>query len=97
MNFRISLSISEGKKTAVGILIGIVMNLWASQAALVVKNPPANAGGSRDVGSVPWVRKIPWRRVWQPTPVLLPGESQGQRSLAAAVPGIAETCHYRSH
>ena len=30
----------------------------------------------------PWVRKIPWRRKWQPTPVLLPGESNGQRSLA---------------
>ena len=30
----------------------------------------------------PWVRKIPWRRTWQPTPVLLPGGSQGQRSLA---------------
>ena len=25
----------------------------------------------------PWVRKIPWRRSWQPTPVSLPGESQG--------------------
>ena len=29
----------------------------------------------------PWVRKIPWRRKWQPTPVFLPGESHGQRSL----------------
>ena len=29
------------------------MNLWASQVALVVKNPPANAGDSRDVGSIP--------------------------------------------
>ena len=28
------------------------------------------------------VRKIPWRRKWQPTPVLLPGEARGQRSLA---------------
>ena len=28
-----------------------------------------------------WVRKIPWRRAWQPTPVLLSGESHGQRSL----------------
>ena len=26
-------------------------------------------------GFVPWVGKIPWRRVWQPTPVFLPGES----------------------
>ena len=29
----------------------------------------------------PWIRKIPWRREWQPTPVFLPGESRGQRSL----------------
>ena len=29
-----------------------------------------------------WVRKIPWRRAWQPTPVFLPEESHGQRSLA---------------
>ena len=29
----------------------------------------------------PWVEKIPWRREWQPTPVFLPGEFHGQRSL----------------
>ena len=29
----------------------------------------------------PWVRKIPWRRKWQPTPVFLPGEPHGQRRL----------------
>ena len=29
----------------------------------------------------PWVRKIPWRRKWLPTPVFLPGKSHGQRSL----------------
>ena len=29
----------------------------------------------------PWVRKMPWRRKWQPTLVLYPGKSQGQRSL----------------
>ena len=28
-----------------------------------------------------WVRKIPWRKKWQPTPVFVPGESLGQRSL----------------
>ena len=32
---------------------------------------------------LPWAGKIPWRRKWQPTPVLLPGESHGQRSMAA--------------
>ena len=34
----------------------------------------------------PWVGKIPWRRAWQPTPVFLPGESQGQRSLVGYSP-----------
>ena len=33
-------------------------------------------------GFNPWVRKIPWRTAWQPTPVFLPGESHEQRSLA---------------
>ena len=33
-----------------------------------------------------WVRKIPWSREWQPTPVCLPGESHGQRSLAGYSP-----------
>ena len=31
-------------------------------------------------------RKIPWRSTWQPTPVFLPGESPGQRSLAGYSP-----------
>ena len=33
-------------------------------------------------GFDPWIRKIPWRRAWQPTSVFLPGESHGHRSLA---------------
>jgi len=33
-----------------------------------------------------WVEKIPWRRAWQPTPVLLPGKSHGQRSLEGYSP-----------
>ena len=34
----------------------------------------------------PWVRKIPWRREWQYSPVFLPGESHGQRSLSGYSP-----------
>ena len=34
----------------------------------------------------PWVRKIPWRLEWLPTPVFLPGEAHGQRSLAGYSP-----------
>ena len=33
-----------------------------------------------------WVRKIPWRRKWQPAPAFLPGKSHGQRSLAGCSP-----------
>ena len=35
----------------------------------------------RRPGFDPWVRKIPWRRKWPPTPVFLPGKFHGQRSL----------------
>ena len=52
----------------------------------VVKNLPANAGDSRDVGLIPRVRKIPWRRKWQPAPLFLPGESHGQWSLVGYSP-----------
>ena len=37
-------------------------------------------------GFYPWVGKIPWRRKWQSTPVLLPGESHGGRSLVGYSP-----------
>ena len=33
-----------------------------------------------------WVGKIPWRRKWQLTPVFLPGESHGHRSLTSYSP-----------
>jgi len=62
------------------IIIGVY---GASQVALVVKNLPANAKHIRDLGVNPWVGMIPYRRAWQPTPVFLPGESHGQRSLAS--------------
>ena len=40
----------------------------------------------RKPGFNTWVGKIPWRRKWQPTPVLLPGESQEWRSLVGHSP-----------
>ena len=49
----------------------------------MVKHPPANGG---DMGSSLVVSKIPFSRKWQPTPVLLPGDSQGQRSLVGCSP-----------
>ena len=56
--------------------------LWASLVVQMLKNLPAV--------HETWVRslgpKTPWRREWQPTPVFLPGESDGQRSLAGYSP-----------
>ena len=50
---------------------------------LVVKNPPAIAEMRvQSLGQ----RKIPWGRKWPPTPVSLPGESHGQRSLVGYSP-----------
>ena len=43
------------------------------------KESACNAG---DLGMIPWVGKIPWRRKRQPTSVFLPGKSHGQRSQA---------------
>ena len=40
----------------------------------------------RRLGFDLWVGKIPWRRPWKPTPVFLPGEFHGQRSLVGYSP-----------
>ena len=44
--------------------------------------PPRLLWRGKKRGFNPCVSKIPWREVWQPTPVFLPEESQAQRSLA---------------
>ena len=55
---------------------------WASLVAQMVKSLPA----MQETQVPSWVRKIPWRREWQLTPVLLPGEFHGQRSLVGFTP-----------
>ena len=50
----------------------------------MVKDPPVLETIETRVQSR--VRKTPWRRAWQPTPVFLPGESHGQRSLKGYCP-----------
>ena len=55
----------------------ILLCNWAYLVAQMEKNLPTKQETQFD----PWVRKIPWRRKGQPTPVFLPGKSQGQRSL----------------
>ena len=48
----------------------------------MVKNLPQY----RRSGFDPWVRKVTWRRNWQPTPEFLPGKSPGQKSLVGYSP-----------
>ena len=50
----------------------------------MVKNPPVNAGNTRDMGSIPgWGRSV---GVGKGDPVFLPGKSHGQRSLVGYSP-----------
>ena len=50
------------------------------------KEPACQCRRHRRRGFDPWVGKIFWRTKWQPTPVFLPGESHGQRSLVGYSP-----------
>ena len=52
------------------------------------KESACGARATRDHGFDSWVGKIPWKRVRQPTPVFLPGESHVQRSLVGESIGL---------
>ena len=65
-------------------------NFWNSSDS---KGFPGDSVGGREPacqcrrhGFKPWVREIFWRKKWQPTPLFLPGESHGQRSLVGYSP-----------
>ena len=62
--------------------------VWASHVAVMVENPPAHVGNARDTGSIPGLGRSPGGGNGNPlqhsslqTPVFLPAESHGQRSL----------------
>ena len=62
----------------------ILPDMRASLVVQMVKNLLA----MQETRVHPWVRKIPWRREWQPTPVFLPGESHGQRSFVCYIQSV---------
>ena len=76
---------------------------WGLPWWLCGKEPACRCRKHRRLGFDPWVRKIPWRRKWQTTPVLLPGKSHGQRSLVGYSPqgrkgsDTTEQLHNHSH
>ena len=51
------------------------------------KEPTCQGRRRQGRGFHPWIRKIPWRRRWPPTPAFLPGKFRGQRSLLRESPG----------
>ena len=72
------------KETAIfhlNFLILLLFKLYAHD-----KEPACQCRRYRRHGFNFWIRKIPWRRKWPPTPVCLPGKSYGQRSLAGYSP-----------
>ena len=66
------------------LLCPTFINLSASLVTQMLKNLPAMQ--ENQVWSL--VRKIPWRREWQPTPIFLPGQFHGQRAWWARVLGV---------
>ena len=54
------------------------------------KEPTCQCRRHERLGFRPWVRKIPWRREWQPTPVFYLENPNGQRSLATIVQRVAK-------
>ena len=55
------------------------------------KEPDCHHSRHKWPGFDPWVRRIPWRRKWQSSPVFLPGESHGLRSLAGYGAWVAKS------
>src|SRR5574337_511825 len=64
--------------------------LWASQVALEERTCLPMQVRRKRRGFDSWIRKIPWRGKWPPTPAFLSGESHGQRSLADYSPCISQ-------
>ena len=58
------------------------------------KEPTCQGRRQKRCGFSPWVRKIPWRRSWQPTLVFLPGKSHGQMSLEDLILLIADIFYF---
>ena len=64
----------------------LYLNFMGFPGGISGKVPAHQCRRCKRCGFDPWVRKIPWRRAWWPTPVFLPGGYHGQRSLAGCTP-----------
>ena len=82
---------------AIYVLSSVVTGICGFPGGSEIKVSACNAG---DQGSIPGSGRLPWRRKWQPTPVFLPGESHGRRSMVGYRPrghkelGTTEQLHW---
>ena len=66
------------------------MRIWGLPQRLSGKESTCQFRRQRRCWFDPWIRTIPWRRKWQHTPVFLPGESHGQRTLVGYSPWVTK-------
>ena len=85
-NLFVSLVSSVLEKLTIVIKILLITAIFIEHLPRCGKESSCQSRKYKRLGFHPWVGKIPWRRKWQPTPVFLPGESHGQRSLAGYTP-----------
>jgi len=60
--------------------------IWGFPGGTSGKEPACPCRRHKKCDFDPWVKKIPWRRAWQPIPVFFPGESHGQKNLVGYSP-----------
>ena len=71
---------------SVCVCVCVCVCVYSFPGDLAVKTICPHGRRGRRCGFDPWVGKIPCRRAWQPTPLFLPRESHGQRSLKGYSP-----------
>ena len=70
-----------GEEEGIPIWVLLIQS-WGFPGGASGKEPACKCRSYKKLKFDPWVRKILWRKEWQPTPVFLPGKSHGEKSLA---------------
>ena len=92
---RCSMILSYYERQMLLLIIRLWITRWDFSCGSAGKEPTCQSRRCKRCGFDPWVRRILWRRKWQPTPVFLPRKSHGQRSLKGYSPwGCERFSHY---
>ena len=81
----------ELNSVLLGIVFLVTMACWGFLRGTNGEEHTCQCRRHKTCGFDLWVGKIAWRRAWQPTPVFLPGESHGQRTLVGYSPKSHKT------